>query len=191
MNLADEDRLYAVYDGIVIDNRDPMVIGRVRVMIPGVIEPYSDWAMPIGYPGAGSEARGFWCIPTIGSNVSVMFKMGHQDYPRYLPGPWGAPGGLPDSPTFVKDLSPSDAVQVTGLQTAKWEMILDDRPGQEQLVIRDRVNPDNTVRIDGAAQMVEVSGTVAIQLRSTGVITIDALQVIINGRPILPTGQPI
>lgn len=180
-----------VYDGVVIDNADPQLVGRVRVMIPGLIEPYSGWALPVGAPGSGSDAYGLWCIPKIGSNVAVLFKEGDIDRPRYLAGPWGAPNDSPASPTFVRDLSPSEAVQMVGLQTKAWEIILDDRAASERLVLRNRAFPDNTITIDGLAQAVEISGTVAVQIKSTGIVNIDALQVTINGRIVLPTGGPI
>lgn len=191
MTILESEKLYGVYDGVVVDNRDPLVIGRVRVLVPGLIEPASNWALPIGQPGAGSDAYGFWCVPKIGSNVTLMFNGGIAEEPRYLPGPWGAPSSAPESPTFVRDLSPSDAPQITGLQTKRWEILLDDRLGQETVVIRDRTFGDNVMRIDGQAQMLEISGTVGVQIRSTGIVNIDALQVTINGRVVLPSGDPI
>lgn len=180
-----------VYDGIVVANEDPLLIGRVRVMIPGLIEPYSDWALPVGAPGAGSDAYGFWFVPKIGSNVAVLFKEGDVDHPRYLAGPWAAPGDSPKSPTFVRDLSPSEAVQMVGLQTSSWEMVIDDRAGSERLTLRSRQFPDNSITIDGLAQAVQISGTVAVQIKSTGIVNIEALQVTINGRIVMPTGGPI
>jgi hypothetical protein len=187
----EQDNCISIYDGVVVDNVDPLVIGRLRITVPGLIEPYSDWAMPIGAPGAGSDARGLWCIPAIGSNVSVMFKEGDPDHPRWLPGPWGAPNDNPESPTFVRDLSPSDAVQVTGIETKRYAIVFDDRPGKESITIRDRLFAENSIAIDGVQQTVRISGTVAVDIRSTGLVNIDALQVVINGRVVLPNGNPI
>lgn len=196
MPLIEEDeRVYNTYlgeyDGVVVDNADPLLIGRVRVMIPGLVEPYSDWALPMGAPGSGSDAYGLWCVPKIGSTVAVFFREGDVDHPRYLTSCWRAPNDRPQSPTFVRELSPSEAVQIVGLQTDAWEIICDDRLGNERLVLRSRAFPDNTITIDGVAQAVEISGTVAVQIKSTGLVNIDALQVTINGRVVLPTGGPI
>jgi len=82
-------------------------------------------------------------------------------------------------------------VKVAGLQTSRWDIIADDRPGHERLVIRDRLMEQNTLEIDGVAQAVTISGMVAVQIKSTGVVSIDALQVLINGRVVLPNGNPI
>lgn len=189
--MNDEDEHISIYDGTVYDNRDPLRIGRVRVTVPGMIEPYSAWALPVGHPGSGSSERGLWFPLAIGANVSVMFKEGDPDHPRYFAGSWGAPDDKPESPTFASELSPADAVQVAGLQTKRWDIVADDRPGQEKLVIRDREMDQNTIEIDGVAQAVTISGMVAVQINSTGVVKIDALQIILNGRVVLPSGGPI
>lgn len=187
----DEDKQWGVYDGVVIDNADPLKIGRVQLMVPGLIEPASAWVLPICQLGAGSDAYGFWAVPPVGANVSVMFSGGVVDEPRYLPGPWGAPDNKAESPTFVRDLSPTDAPQITGIQTKRWEIIIDDREGQHELVIRDRTLASNVIRVDGQSQIVEVAGKVGVQIRSTGFVNISALQVTINGRLVLPNGKPI
>lgn len=189
--MQEADKHISIYDGVVYDNLDPMLIGRVRVTVPGLIEPYSAWALPVGMPGSG-PGRGFWAVPPVGANVSVMFKEGDPDHPRYFCGPWGAPDGAePDSPSFVHDLSPSDAVQVAGLQTKRWNIVCDDRPGHESLIIADRSNDQNQIEIDGVSQSVTINGMVAVQIKSTGVVKIDALQIILNGRVVLPSGNPI
>lgn len=189
--MGDEDDLHSIYDGTVYDNADPMLIGRIRVTIPGLIEPYSAWALQCGSPGAG-PGRGLWCVPPVGANVSVMFKEGDPDHPRYFAGPWAAPDGSePDSPEFVHDLSPKEAPQVAGLQTKRWHIIADDRPGHESLIIKDRLVEQNAIAIDGVTQAVTISGMVSIQIQSTGVVKIDALQILLNGRVVLPSGNPI
>lgn len=189
--MREEDTHVSIYDGTVYDNRDPLRIGRVRVIVPGIVEPYSAWALPLGNPGAGSDESGFWMPPQIGANVSVMFREGDPDHPRFFTGSWGAPGGTPESPTFARDLSPAEAVQVAGLQTERWNIVADDRPGHESLMIQDRLFEQNKIEIDGVGQGVTISGTVAVQIKSTGVVNIQALQVIINGRVVLPSGGPI
>jgi uncharacterized protein involved in type VI secretion and phage assembly len=182
---------FGVYEGYVYDNADPLKLGRVRVVVPGILHPYSDWLMPAGQPGAGSDARGLWFIPAIGSNVLVLFKAGDPDRGRYLAGPWGAPDGATESPTFVRDLSAEDAPHVAGLQTSRWEIVIDDRDGNSNLLIRDRRFPDNAIGISGETQTVEISGTVGVQIKSSGIVNIQALQVVINGRIVLPSGKPI
>ena len=191
--MSDEfsDDLFGLYDGVVVDNVDPLRLGRVRVMVPGLIEPASGWAMPIGGTGGGSTAQGFYRVPKIGAEVSVQFVQGNIDAPRFLVGPWGAPGGVPDSPTYLHALSPVQAVQVGVLQTDRWEIVLDDRPGHEMLRIKDLRFDTDMVEIDGVSHGVTISGTAAVLIRSIGVMRLEALQIILNGRIVKPSEDPI
>jgi uncharacterized protein involved in type VI secretion and phage assembly len=185
------DRLVALYEGVVVDNRDPLRIGRVRLEIPGLIEPASGWALPIGNPGGGSDAQGFFRPPKIGAEVSVFFVQGNIDQPRYLVGPWGSPGGNSESPTAVRALSPADAVQLAVVQSDRWEIVLDDRPGKESLRIKDLQHDEDVIEIDGVRHGITISGSAAVVIKSVGVVSIDALQILLNGRIVRETGDPI
>ena len=50
---ARDTRLLGMYVGYVTHRRDPDRLGRVRVCIPGVVEPHSAWAWPLGTAGGG------------------------------------------------------------------------------------------------------------------------------------------
>ncbi|MCA2977361.1 MAG: hypothetical protein INH37_03670, partial [Myxococcaceae bacterium] len=52
-----------LYVGYVTDRNDDAQLGRVRVCIPGVIEPESAWAWPLGTVGGGSKDRGIFAVP--------------------------------------------------------------------------------------------------------------------------------
>lgn len=186
-----ENPYVCVYEGYIVDNKDPRKLGRVKVNVPGLLEPESDWALPLGAPGAGGDGLGLWCVPPVGANVTVLFREGDLEAIRYLPGPWPAPRGELQTPSFARDLTPAEAVQVSGLQTSSWNIVLDNRAGAQQLTIESRQFPDNRIVLDSDKQSVEINGTVAVQIRSLGVVSIDALQVVINGRVVLPTGKPI
>lgn len=188
----DEPAKYVgLYEGVVVNNEDPLRLGRVTLMVPGVVEPESGWAFPIGCPGGGSRQNGWYHAPKIGAEVSVMFVQGDVDEPRFWVGPWGAPNGVPDSPSFASELSAADAVQVHGMQSDRWEIVIDDRPGHESVRIKDRLHDGDVLEIDGVRHGVTISGTAAVVIKSVGVVTIDALQVLINGRVVKPTGDPI
>jgi len=62
-------------EGIVVDNRDPGGLGRVRVKFPTLPgEPWSGWAR-LNMPMAGRD-RGWMTIPEIGDEVLVSFMHG-------------------------------------------------------------------------------------------------------------------
>jgi len=78
---VNENRLYyGKYRGMVINNVDPLQIGRLQVQVPDVagLIP-SSWAMPC-FPLTGKQ-MGSYMIPQIGAGVWVEVEEGNPDYP--------------------------------------------------------------------------------------------------------------
>jgi uncharacterized protein involved in type VI secretion and phage assembly len=73
-------RFYGKYRGMVMNNIDPMQIGRLMVQVPDVtgLLP-STWAMPC-LPFTGKQ-MGFWALPQIGTGVWVEFEQGDPNFP--------------------------------------------------------------------------------------------------------------
>lgn len=68
------------YRGVVVDNEDPLALGRLQVMVPKVLgEVLTAWAMPC-VPYAGMQV-GFYMMPPIDAAVWVEFEGGDPDYP--------------------------------------------------------------------------------------------------------------
>jgi hypothetical protein len=68
-----------LYIGVVVKRDDDEKLARVKVRIPGLIEPMSAWAFPLGTVGGGSDARGFYAVPEEGAEVGVLFHQGDVD----------------------------------------------------------------------------------------------------------------
>ena len=85
---------YGKYRGTVIDNVDPLQIGRILVQVSDAsnILP-STWAMPC-VPFAGIQS-GFFVVPPIGSGVWVEFEQGNTDYPIWTGGYWSSTEEVP------------------------------------------------------------------------------------------------
>lgn len=193
---APDGRLAFMYVGIVVDNIDPVKAGRVRVRIPGLIEPESGWALPMGTGIGGQEKRGTFFVPNIGAEVCVFFNQGDVDHPHYMGGHWGwdveGVEGRNEVPTPVLSVPPEDAAKVRVIETDKFIIYMDDRPGEEddsqagkeRLVIQYKDDPENFIEIDGLNRGVTISATAGINIVSTGLINITGLQVQINGRRI-------
>jgi hypothetical protein len=82
------------YRGTVVNNVDPMQIGRLQVLVPdvsGIL--LSSWAMPC-VPVAGIQT-GMYAVPIIGSGVWVEFEQGDSDYPIWVGGFWGTAAEVP------------------------------------------------------------------------------------------------
>src|SRR5688572_9470618 len=115
-----DPRYTALYIGHVVDRVDPECLGRVRVRIPGLVEPASAWAFPLGTVGGGSDRRGFFGVPEVNAEVGVLFHQGDIDHPYYLAGHWGRPNGSTEIPTPARGLSPMETPQVRVFETGRF-----------------------------------------------------------------------
>ena len=115
-------KFFGKYRGTVINNIDPMQLGRIQVMVPDVsgFIPTS-WAMPC-VPIAGKQ-MGTYVVPQIGAGVWVEFEQGDPDYPIWVGGFWGtvaevpalALAGVPASPSIVLQTTAQNAIVVSDL----------------------------------------------------------------------------
>lgn len=83
-------KYYAIYPGVVEDNKDPDKMGRVKISMPTILgpnKPLAQWAMPMGRDLAGKDTGCFF-PPYIGDVVDVMFENGNINVPRYMGGFW-------------------------------------------------------------------------------------------------------
>ena len=172
-----DTRLLGMYLGYVTKRDDPEQLGRVRVCIPGVLEPESAWAWPLGTSGGGSKNRGLFAVPEEGAEVAIFFHQGNVDAPHYLSAHWGKPGGRE---------RPDNRV----LSTETFRIELDETDKQRKLRLMNKKTGDHLV-FDAEENSVTIEATTALTLRAVGAITIDAMQVTIAGRVVRPIADPI
>lgn len=114
---------YGKYRGKVINNVDPMFLGRVQVSCPTVLGSNTiNWAMPSS-PYAGPQV-GFFAIPPIGANIWVEFEGGDPDYPIYSGCFWGT--GEAPMPA-ASSVTPVASMKV--FKTESITLTLNDLPG--------------------------------------------------------------
>jgi uncharacterized protein involved in type VI secretion and phage assembly len=135
-----EARYFGIYDGLVVDNLDPKNRGRVKVKIPGLCEPSTNWALPAGGSHSSGEAgRGGFDPPKIGAAVYVQFLRGDVDAPVYFGGWRGLAGGKSDAPSRVQDASAADAAtKLKVYESDVFEAAIDERSGQRVLSLRQK-----------------------------------------------------
>lgn len=170
-------KYYGVYHGIVKDVNDPDKAGRIRIFIPALFTgpdtaetQWTSWAEPMtGF--SKSEDGGRLDVPPVGSSVSVLFKQGHTDFPRYTGGSFftrkikppklsrgeddgtGASNQTIAGTTFPA--APVDTAQYPHNHVWKlesgWVLELDDTPNAQRFRIRHpsgaffEMQPDGTI----------------------------------------------
>ena len=115
---------YGKYRGMVINNVDPQMMGRIMVQVPdvaGVIP--GSWAMPC-VPVAGIN-MGVFTVPPIGAGVWIEFEKGDPDYPIWVGGFWGSAA---ETPVLAKMVPPALA-GITLQTTLKNGIVISDTPG--------------------------------------------------------------
>ena len=181
-----DSRLFGMYVGYVTQRDDPEQLGRVRVCIPGVLEPESAWAWPLGTSGGGSKNRGLFAVPEQDAEVAVFFNQGNVDAPYYLSAHWGKPGGESEVPEEAQKTPPDNRV----LATETFRVELDESDKSRKLKLTNKKTGDHLV-FDAEENTVTLEATTALNLRAVGGISIDALQITIAGRPVRPIADPI
>ena len=114
--MNESSKYYGKYRGMVINNIDPMQMGRIMAQVPDVLGPIpSSWAMPC-FPFTGKQ-MGFWAIPQIGTGVWVEFEGGNPDYPIWSGAWYGSAADVPAlalaTPPPLSSVVMQTAAQVT------------------------------------------------------------------------------
>ena len=76
---AADKKYFGKYRGSVIDNIDPMQIGRLMVQVPDISGFTSSWAMPSVPFGAPKKVAS--SLPKVGASVWIEFEQGDPDHP--------------------------------------------------------------------------------------------------------------
>jgi uncharacterized protein involved in type VI secretion and phage assembly len=124
MSMPEPTRYYGKYRGNVVNNVDPLRMGRLQAQVPDVLgESPSSWAMPC-FPVAG-PGMGQYVIPLLGAGVWVEFEQGDKNYPIWTGCWYGAAAELPAAALTGEPDAPNMVLQTRGQRT----IILSDLPG--------------------------------------------------------------
>jgi uncharacterized protein involved in type VI secretion and phage assembly len=115
---------FGKYRGTVVNNIDPMQMGRIQAIVPDVtgLIP-SSWAMPC-VPFIGVNA-GMFTLPVIGSGVWIEFERGDSNQPIWTGGYWGSAAEVPVLARTVPPVVPGLTIQTP----LKNGIVISDTPG--------------------------------------------------------------
>lgn len=150
---AQSSSFYGKFRGVVTDNRDPQMLGRVRARVPDIYgDEESGWAMP-SLPYAG-DGVGLFLIPPVDAAVWIEFEHGDADYPIWS-GCFWAQGEVPASPAMP---------EMKVLKTDIGTITLDDTPGAGGITIETTagmkivLNAQGIEINDGQAGVIKLQG---------------------------------
>ena len=104
---------FGKYRGTVINNIDPMQMGRIQALVPDVLGDLpSSWAMPC--LSVGGTQGGMFTVPTIRSGVWIEFEQGDPDYPIWTGCFYGSGAEVPSIAKAVPPGVPGITFQTPG-----------------------------------------------------------------------------
>jgi len=165
------------YRGIVIDNRDPEMRGRIRASVPAVFgKMESGWSLPC-VPFAGKDV-GFFALPPVGAGVWIEFEAGNPDYPIWTGGMWGVSEAPPEAfepPAGGRVVVKTEGGLITifGESPGLGGISLETASGQK-IVLRDGPASVEILDSNGNRITLEASG---ITVTSSAKVTINASSV--------------
>lgn len=144
---------YGKFRGVVSDNRDPLMLGRVRAKVQDVFgENESGWATPaLPYAGKGV---GLFLIPPTNASVWIEFEHGDPDYPIWS-GCFWAQGELPATPAVA---------EMKVLKTDAATITLNDLPGVGGITIETSTGMKIVINVTG----VEITNGQGGSIKLTG-----------------------
>ena len=122
--MSSATKYWGKYRGMVINNVDPMQMGRLMVQVPDVTSLIpGTWAMPC-VPVAGIQ-NGMVALPMIGSGVWVEYEQGDPDFPIWVGCFWGSAAELP----ALSHLTPPAISAITFQTPLQNGLSISDLPG--------------------------------------------------------------
>ncbi len=184
---------------IVTNIDDPNGTGRIKVMIPGLLEPEAPyWVMPMCWPGAGGVGKGSqYPPPAVKSQVAVIFEYGiyldADSHAMYLTGYYGhTADGFQAGPTVISAVAtPADSLK----RTVLWEgdalvaYFIEDAT-EERLIFQCK-NTGSKIELNakdgenGTAETIYIEARTVLSLYAKGLLDIKADGVVqIQGRKV-------
>jgi hypothetical protein len=112
------------YRGTVINNLDPMQLGRIQALVPDVSSTLpTSWAMPC-LPVAGIQ-MGVCVVPPLNAGVWIEFEQGDPDKPVWSGAWYGSVADVPAPALAAPPAVPNIVLQTTAQNT----IMLSDLPG--------------------------------------------------------------
>jgi hypothetical protein len=115
---------YGKYRAKVVNNVDPLMLGRIIALAPAISEMPLTWALP-NVPFAGSGV-GFFALPPVGANIWIEFEGGDANYPIWTGCFWGE-GEVPANPALPTTVMLKTQVITLTLDDLKAELKLEAR----------------------------------------------------------------
>lgn len=160
-------KLYGIVPAVVVDNDDPLKLGRVRIHVPALSMVLPRWARVLT-PTAGG-GWGIFFLLQVDDEVLVMFERGDVNAPYVIGSLWNA--AAPPPPEAPQ--TPRSVHQCVIQSPSGHRIMLDDTSGQERIVVQDRTQK-NKIEIDTVANTISITSDKDLSIAAGGNVSIAA-----------------
>lgn len=111
--MSEAKKYFGIYQGTVVQNVDPMKLGRLQLEVPDVhsLLP-TTWAEPcLPLAGPTGPPMGIHLVPPIGTGVWVQFQKGDPNKPIWIGCRWGLATDVPLAALVGNSADPSIVIQ--------------------------------------------------------------------------------
>ncbi len=158
---------YGVYSGIVIDNKDPQGLGRIKIKFPFMSNDETGFWARLSMPMAGAD-KGMFFLPDIEDEVLVAFEEGDMARPFIIGVLWNSK----DKPPAKNDDGKNNIKKI--VSRSGHVISLDDKDGSEKIEIIDK-SGKNSMLFDTANNTITIKSEQDIKLEAPkGVIKLSA-----------------
>jgi uncharacterized protein involved in type VI secretion and phage assembly len=159
-----ESAFFGVTIGVITNNKDPDKLGRVKVKFPWLSEQEeSAWARVLS-PMAGNQ-RGFYFLPEVDDEVLVAFEHGQVEFPYILGALWNGK----DKPPITNNDGKNNQRMIKS--RSGHVIILDDKQGEEQIIIRDK-SEKNSIVINTKENSIAIKSEQDLSIEAKGKISL-------------------
>jgi uncharacterized protein involved in type VI secretion and phage assembly len=165
-----ESKIFGVVAGIVINNKDPDKLGRVKVKIPRISgEEESNWARIVTF--MGGKERGAFFLPEVDDEVIVAFEYGDINMPYIIGSLWNGKDKPPEQNSNGKN-------DIRVIKSRSGHIIkLDDTENNEKIEIVDKTGKNKMI-IDTKNNKISINSDKDIELSApNGKVIINARDV--------------
>jgi hypothetical protein len=211
-----ERRFFGKYRGSVVDNEDPLRLGRLRLTVPSVLGPdvVTGWASPCA-PYGGAADQGLLFVPERGAGVWAEFEEGDLEFPLWTGTFWtrhdeGSQVPLSNDTDGNEAGEPQSVPTCKTLKTLKRHTLqFEDADGAEGILLREgthehliTLDADGVRILDGAGnevvlsadgiRLTDVTGNAVEMTKKAFTLTAKTpFRIDASGQPIQITGSSI
>lgn len=169
------NREYGVFPAVVVDNADPLNLGRVRLKVELLEIEMTCWARVLA-PMAG-KGRGTFFLPAKDDEVLVMFERGDLCSPYVIGSLWSAADPPPAEANEGQPIGQESCDAAPGsrlvdrcvIRSRSGHVItLDDTEGKEKITVVDKAEK-NRIELDSVENRISITsaeGDISIRCRS-------------------------